>query len=157
MEQTKFFEYRQNNSGGRFDIDDTLTVRVIVEAKDQKQAIQIGENLGIYFNGCDEGLDCSCCGDRWYEPHEINLQYGILSDDELKEMTLAYKGEIVPTRFKTSVRDGRNKDFVFADVEEYARYMTDKWGHSMDKPDTRIFYLDGTVKEFFRRKSPHKI
>lgn len=148
MEQTKFFEYRQNNSGGRFDIDDTLTVRVIVEAKDQEQAIRIGENLGIYFNGCDEGLDCSCCGDRWYEPHEVNLQYGLLSDDELKEMTLAYKGEIVPTRYKR--RENKDKDFVFADVGEYARYMTDKWGYAMDKPDTRIFYLDGTVKEFFR-------
>ena len=36
MEQTNFFEYRQNNSGGRFNIDDTLTVRVIVEAKDKE-------------------------------------------------------------------------------------------------------------------------
>lgn len=150
MEQTKFFEYRQNNSGGGFNVNDTLTVLVIVEAKDQKQAIQIGESLGIYFNGCDKGMDCPCCGDRWYEPDEVNLHYGILSDDELEEMALGYKGEIVPTRFKTYAREGKNKDFVFADVEEYARYMTDKWGYAMDKPDTRIFYLDGTVKEFFR-------
>lgn len=148
MEQTNFFEYRQNNSGGRFNIDDTLTVRVIVEAKDKEQAIQIGENLGIYFNGCDEGRDCPCCGDRWYEPDEVDLRYGTLSNEEAKEMALAYKGEIVPTRFKTYARKDKNKDFVFADVGEYARYMTDKWGHAMDKPDTRIFYLDGTVKEF---------
>lgn len=22
--------------------------------------------IGIYFNGCDTGADCTCCGDRWY-------------------------------------------------------------------------------------------
>jgi hypothetical protein len=148
MEQTKFFEYRQNNSGGSFDIDDNLTVRVIVEAKDQEQAIQIGENLGIYFDGCDKDMDCPCCGDRWYRPDEVNLQYGLFSNKEAKEIALAYKGKIVTTRFS---RDRyKNKDFVFADVEEYARYMANKWGYVMDKPDTRIFYLDGTVKEFSR-------
>lgn len=148
MEQTKFFEYRQNNSGGRFDVDETLTIRVIVEAKDQEQAIKIGKDLGIYFNGCDEGIDCSCCGDRWYEPSEINLQYGTFSKEEAKEMALRYRGKIVPTRYKDSVRYGKIKDFMFANVGEYARYVSNKWGEVMDKPDTRIFYLDSTVKEF---------
>ncbi|MEV5407168.1 hypothetical protein AB0L20_32150, partial [Streptomyces albidoflavus] len=26
--------------------------------------------LGIYFNGCVDGRDCRCCGDRWNAVHE---------------------------------------------------------------------------------------
>lgn len=64
----KFFHFRQNNSGGSFDIDETrgLTVNVIIEATDAAHANALAETKGIYFNGCDTGMDCKCCGDRWY-------------------------------------------------------------------------------------------
>jgi hypothetical protein len=63
-----FYTYSQNNSGGTFDINDLLSYFVIIEADSEREANEKAENIGIYFNGCSLGLDCSCCGDRWYYP-----------------------------------------------------------------------------------------
>jgi hypothetical protein len=65
-----FFEFDQNNSGGSFDIDDKRGIGPVVwiEATDVDGACDRAEDLGIYFNGCEDGRDCSCCGDRWYRP-----------------------------------------------------------------------------------------
>ena len=62
-----FFEFRQNNSGGSFVIDESagLSVSVIVEADSAKDANERAESIGIYFDGCESGRDCDCCGDRW--------------------------------------------------------------------------------------------
>lgn len=64
---TKFFEFDQNNSGGSFDIDDKRGIgpRVWIEALNAADANQRAEQIGIYFNGCETGGDCPCCGDRW--------------------------------------------------------------------------------------------
>ena len=64
-----FFEFSQNNSGGSFVYDKKrgLTHYVIIEARDGKDANRLAEDIGIYFNGCDDdGPDCPCCGDRWH-------------------------------------------------------------------------------------------
>ena len=66
---TKFFHFSQNNSGGSFDINETVAHHVIIEAHSATEANSIAVNIGIYFNGCDTGADCSCCGDRWYETY----------------------------------------------------------------------------------------
>ena len=29
-------------------------------------ANDIAQGNGIYFNGVADGIDCDCCGDRWY-------------------------------------------------------------------------------------------
>ena len=65
--KTNFYEFRQNNSGGSFDIDDTdgIGPRVWIEATDAKHANARALRLGIYFDGCAGGRDCNCCGDRW--------------------------------------------------------------------------------------------
>jgi len=63
----KFFHYSQNNSGGSFDINETVAHHVIIEALSAKDANIRAVDIGIYFNGCDTGADCSCCGDRWSE------------------------------------------------------------------------------------------
>ena len=65
---TKFFKFNQNNSGGSFVIDDKrgLGVNVWIEAANAEDANDHAERVGIYFNGCDDGTDCPCCGDRWY-------------------------------------------------------------------------------------------
>lgn len=63
-----FFYYSQNNSGGIFDED--LGYGVIIEADNAKKANQKAEDIGLYFDGCRDGLDCPCCGDRWYECSE---------------------------------------------------------------------------------------
>lgn len=65
--KTRFFSFDQNNSGGSFDIrpEDGIGEYVIVEALDVNHANQRAEQIGIYFDGCDNGMDCNCCGDRW--------------------------------------------------------------------------------------------
>jgi hypothetical protein len=63
----KFYHFSQNNSGGSFVLDERrgLTHNVIVEAYSADDANARAIELGIYFNGCATGNDCSCCGDRW--------------------------------------------------------------------------------------------
>lgn len=63
-----FYEFNQNNSGGHFTRNSRLDHYVIVEANDLTEAIDRANMIGIYFNGVDEGIDCECCGDRWYQP-----------------------------------------------------------------------------------------
>lgn len=71
--QTKFYEFRQNNSGGVFHRNKDVDETVIIEAINAGQANSKAQNIGIYFNGCKDDMDCYCCGDRWYDIH---------SDDE---------------------------------------------------------------------------
>jgi hypothetical protein len=67
--KTYFWEFDQNNSGGSFLFDEKkgISACVIIEAMDSAHANLRAGQLGIYFDGCEKELDCSCCGDRWYE------------------------------------------------------------------------------------------
>jgi len=64
---TKFFTFGLNNSGGSFDHDAAAGIGcdVCIEAVDAEDALARAEQIGLYFNGCDDGRDCPCCGDRW--------------------------------------------------------------------------------------------
>lgn len=64
--EAKFYHFHQNNSGGSFKINDDVAINVIIEATSAAQANGRAQEIGIYFDGCDSGEDCSCCGDRWY-------------------------------------------------------------------------------------------
>ena len=61
-----FYTFGQNNPGGSFIVDDTVCHFVIIEADTAGEANDLAEYKGIYFNGCDDDIDCPCCGDRWY-------------------------------------------------------------------------------------------
>jgi hypothetical protein len=69
-----FYTYSQNNSGGSFDIDLELGIMkyVIIEANSADEANDRAEDIGLYFNGCDAGRDCECCGDRWWTTHDFS-------------------------------------------------------------------------------------
>ena len=57
-----WFRFRQNNSGGRW----AGPVNVVVEARSPEEANSLAEASGhVYFDGCSDGQDCDCCGDRW--------------------------------------------------------------------------------------------
>lgn len=66
-----FWNFRQNNSGGNFVIDDNIAIgpQVWIEADNIDAAINKATSIGIYFNGVEDGQDCECCGDRWYVPY----------------------------------------------------------------------------------------
>ena len=116
----KFFQYDQNNSGGSFITNDKVCHRLFIEAPDEEAAERIALSLGVYFNGVERGIDCSCCGDRWSN-----------WSDEIKE----YHYEA----------------YNASTIEEYAQAVADRYGWT--KPDTRIYYLNGTVKEIFSKKT----
>ena len=83
MTETKWFNYIQNNTGGRWD----KYVKIYVEAIDYKHANSIVTELDevdVYFDGCDLGIDCSCCGDRWYPNSEWDTGENCITDEEKK-------------------------------------------------------------------------
>jgi hypothetical protein len=67
-----FYCYNQNNSGGSFSYDKHKGIGyfVIIEADNADDANRRAEDIGLYFDGCDNGEDCQCCGDRWYMAEE---------------------------------------------------------------------------------------
>jgi hypothetical protein len=71
VRETRFWTYNQNNSGGSFDHDAKRGIGycVAVEAHDAAHADQRAEQIGLYFDGCESGMDCECCGDRWYSAY----------------------------------------------------------------------------------------
>jgi hypothetical protein len=60
-----YFHFFQNPSFGVFDTDAGAAENVWIEAPDAHLANLRALKFGIYFDGVDQGRDCSCCGDRW--------------------------------------------------------------------------------------------
>lgn len=65
----KWYDFSQNNSGGRFHYTNKVGTHVYIQATSQAEATAKALEAGVYFDGCAEGRDCKCCGDRWYEPY----------------------------------------------------------------------------------------
>lgn len=119
----KFYTFRQNNSGGRFHLDALRGqgVMTFVEAPDAKTANEIALDHGIYFDGCQVGWDCPCCGDRWYEQDD---------DDDATE---------VETIEELQVFDGYGTTGI-AHAEPY--FLAD------EGPSYCVITLDGKVHNF---------
>lgn len=67
MSETKWYEFYQNNSGGSF----TPPGRTVwIEAVSTIHANERALDIGIYFDGVNNGVDCDCCGDRWSRANE---------------------------------------------------------------------------------------
>ena len=95
--KTRWYEFKQNNSGGSFEHDakDGIGYAVFIEAWDANHANARAERIGLYFDGCDGGRDCHCCGDRWYRAS----QYGA------KEFPSHYGEPVIPA-------DDENPPFI---------------------------------------------
>lgn len=102
--------FSQNNSGGRFDVDDKggIAEYVIVEAGSADEANDRAEGLGLYFNGTDDGgPDCPCCGDRWCR----------VSESDGASEPMIYGGVVVACVDRASAKDGyRNTAYVHPKV-----------------------------------------
>jgi len=103
--ETKFFTFNQNNSGGSFDYDEKagITHYVIVEAMDKSHAVSRAEDIGLYWDGCNSGRDCSCCGDRWYVPYDDGDDVPKVYDADIRANN-GYKKEVWGTAW---MDDGR--------------------------------------------------
>lgn len=79
-----WYEFPQNNSGGRFITDDKVCHLIYIQAESEEEAIEKAEELGCYWDGVNKGIDCPCCGDRWskFTPLAPERIYGIYKSFE---------------------------------------------------------------------------
>ncbi len=163
----KFYEFSQNNSGGKFAVDSQLCRLLIIEASSEEEAISKAEDLGCYWDGVEKDMDCPCCGDRWYRSGNV-IDLDIINEKwkgwEVKKFI--EKGQDVKKRI--DALKNKYKDFEWIEepkiktsydwkyatgrlklksIEEYAQLMANEFGFT--NPDCRIFYNDGSVKEIF--------
>jgi hypothetical protein len=167
--KTKFYEFSQNNSGGSFETDDKVCHRLFIEAESESQAESIAESFGCYWDGVRKGMDCSCCGDRWYSGSEVDLdninnrwggyEYSVwLSNKSKDEVLEKIKSKFPDAKWSDElhVEQKYNSERVTGkmlidNIEQYAQVMADLHG-GWTTPECRIFYKDGTVKEIFNDK-----
>ena len=89
--QIKFYHFNQNNSGGSFTENENVCKNVFIEAHSADEANLLADNFGIYFDGCDQNIDCSCCGDRWYEVREDSGTKDLVIYDSNQEKVVNVK------------------------------------------------------------------
>jgi len=113
-----FYKFDQNNSGGSFKFTENLGVLVIIEADNHYKANEKFVEMGGYFNGCDDGIDCDCCGDRWYA----------CSEADATKMPLVY---------------GRPpQEYVLS------QWFTDWTGGGTERYNIIVHYKDGRIERF---------
>lgn len=124
----EWYEFRQNNSGGSFRMNENVTVHVLIQADSTKNANAKAEEVGIYFNGCRAGRDCDCCGDRWYEAGDAMESF----------TTYEWKNNWTPVEY--------------ANAREYAQAVADNdtWANK-DNPTVILYYANGTVERFYKK------
>lgn len=81
----RWWQYTQNNSGGFFEGHHYM----VVEALNPKHADMRAEENGAYFDGCETGRDCRCCGDRWHRSHGTGSLAPAVYDEPLDEFATA--------------------------------------------------------------------
>lgn len=99
-----FYEFSQNNSGGRFYYDKDLGENVIVEAASAQEANAKAESLGIYFDGSG---DCPCCGRRWYEKWNDEKPDFATVEEVVERFSKTVSWDPVPRQFVVHFADGR--------------------------------------------------
>lgn len=73
---TKFFHFSQNNSGGRFDVDDVVDEGgCVFEASSPKEANKRAKKAGVF-----KRWFCECCGPRFTE--QFDFEKGFDSAEE---------------------------------------------------------------------------
>ena len=101
-----FYTFRQTNSGGYYTVNKKLGHYVIIEAEYTRHATEIAKDIGIYFNGCDIGIDCKCCGDRWHE---------LYSNDGCESLSDAIYGVDLTSAAALQTSIDREMPFVLGD------------------------------------------
>ena len=156
--------FSQNNSYGRFEVDDKVCHKLYIEAETFDEAVEKAEELGCYWDRVEKGIDCHCCGDRWdkcnkypidLKKYDTEGMAAEVSDgiypDTIAEWHKRYGDyEIIEQpRFIDAYRKIYTGKIRIHDIEEYAKYLADTYGYT--SPAARIYYSDGTVKEIFKR------
>jgi hypothetical protein len=127
-----WYEFRQNNSGGHFDIDDDVAPRVLIQAATPSEANARAEQVGIYFDGCRVGMDCDCCGDRWDKAWDALEDFTVYS-------------------WKETGAGGRNT-VTYDSVFDYAQAVADEGWGGKEKPEVIVYFADGAKIRFYNSK-----
>lgn len=104
----RYYHFSQNNSGGEFDFDESkgITRHVVIEAENASEANQIALRIGMYWNGVSEGIDCSCCGDRWWPCNEGDgLDYPHVYSDVPEDYAIGMSDRIIAVHHKNGQID----------------------------------------------------
>lgn len=126
-----FYSYHQSNPGGNFDSNQPR--ELFIEAKSGQEADDRASKYHVYFNGCEDGIDCNCCGDRWYSNANSWSDHG-------SETPILHGYEIRP--------DTTTKDIVL----EKPEVLT----YGFDYPyDVVVYYADDTEKRLTITQEDH--
>lgn len=117
----KWYRFRQNNSGGHFILNDKVCAEIYIEAESPAVANRKAEDIGIYFDGVNKGIDCECCGDRWSCCDSYDKPVDKIEDIEVR----------LPFNFKGT---------PLSEMEE-VYYLSNKALY-------RLYFDDGTVKAY---------
>ncbi len=145
-----YWEFTQNNSGGSFVENEKLAHRVIIEAYSSEEACSKATEIGIYFNGCDEGMDCPCCGNRWYPPYsnvEIPYYWGSINLEMAEKISSIYDAEPAPVRDTRHVHGDRNMAVLFKSIDGYSQFLAEEYGET--SPEVIVYNYDGSVKKYY--------
>lgn len=157
--ENKFFEFAQNNSGGHFDVDDNVCHRIIIEAKDVAEALEIRAPMLL-----NQTRSCPCCGDRWSDyTDEVEIDrfktegrkvtvYNHYAEPESLWVKKYGSYEVLEkpewrNRYGSEIFEGK---IAFRSIDEYCQFMADEYPWTV--PDVRLFLKDGTIKEFYTRE-----
>lgn len=172
MIRPHFYEFDQHPSHGSIIVNDLVCHRLFIAAHNLSEAIDFALELGVYFNGVRDRIDCTCCGDRWKKPwnpidlehlKEEGLSVSLYSFVENAEEVWNEKYRRFPIKeeptweqpfegAQTSIYRGV---IYFNDIEQYVQYLANETG--LSHPDARIYYLDGSVTEIFSNKTQLKL
>ena len=105
----KFYTFPQNNAGGEW--DKILGYTVIIEAETPEKANEKAEEIGIYFDGVDNDIDCECCGDRWCR---VEDEYDEIDPEKLKDFVEEIKAYQKNWELSSTIyyADGRVEEII---------------------------------------------
>ena len=100
----KWFYYSQNNSGGSFVVNDSVSVCVFIQAPNARMATSRAEEI------LDNSDSCECCGDRW------SIYY--MDDSDGYDEPTIYN-ELMVDLFKDAYRRSARLHYFDGKVESY--------------------------------------
>ncbi len=133
-----FYEFDQNNSGGRWVSDPMRGIgpKVIIEAASAEEANAKAEDIGLYFDG--EG-DCPCCGDRWCEQWY---------DDKGTDEPMVYDRVVRPGTVYAEELAALKSSTLPVKAGSHAPWLPTKWMRP-GTPEGYIHYADGMISGFW--------
>lgn len=142
-----FYKFSQNNSGGSFIVNEQVGQYVIIEADNYNEANRLAqEKAHIYFDGCEDGTDCNCCGDRWYSTYDDGDEVPMIYDKTVEEFQEDPGIPSITKEISIHIyyKDGRHENIVFdaaaaAEKKEAQRRkkVNKLWGNIVTLRDIR--------------------